>query len=282
MSEDASLFSSGRRYNLFTAVKYLTYALLSFNVYVFLSEELLAAEYTFSDGVAPGQIIQAFSASIDTAAWVILLLLFELETSILDDSRIRGWVKWTLHGIRGICYLAIGYAFTGYLSELNMMTSVSPLAGLHYCDLVPQNWSLLLDLDDYMPLDIENCAGVSAEVFRIDGFNILAEPEILRGAQYLAWIDVINAAAWILVVIVLENEVRLQLRGNLSAQIIYSTRYVKYTLYAILFVAAAYWGAKGSFIDFWDASLWLFAFIFIELNVFEWQNETRQHNKAGA
>ena len=282
MSDSTSLFSSDRRYNLFTAVKYLTYALLSFNVYVFLAEELLAVEHTFSDGVAPGQIIQAFSASIDTASWVILLLLFELETSVLDDSRIRGWVKWALHGIRGICYLAIGYAFTGYLSELNMMTSVTQMSGVDYCALVAQDWSLLLDLDDYMPLDADNCVGLAAESFRIDGLNIVADPDVLRGAQYLAWVDVINSGTWILVVIVLENEVRLQLRGNLSAQIIYSTRYVKYTLYAILFGAAAYWGVKGSFIDFWDASLWLFAFIFIELNVFEWQNETRQQTKAGA
>ena len=282
MSDSTSLFSSDRRYNLFTAVKYLTYALLSFNVYVFLAEELLAVEHTFSDGVAPGQIIQAFSASIDTASWVILLLLFELETSVLDDSRIRGWVKWALHGIRGICYLAIGYAFTGYLSELKMMTSVTQMSGVDYCALVAQDWSLLLDLDDYMPLDADNCVGLAAEAFRIDGLNIVADPDVLRGAQYLAWVDVINSGTWILVVIVLENEVRLQLRGNLSAQIIYSTRYVKYTLYAILFGAAAYWGVKGSFIDFWDASLWLFAFIFIELNVFEWQNETRQQTKAGA
>lgn len=282
MSDSTSLFSSDRRYNLFTAVKYLTYALLSFNVYVFLAEELLAVEHTFSDGVAPGQIIQAFSASIDTASWVILLLLFELETSVLDDSRIRGWVKWALHGIRGICYLAIGYAFTGYLSELNMMTSVTQMSGVDYCALVAQDWSLLLDLDDYMPLDADNCVGLALEAFRIDGLNIVADPDVLRGAQYLAWVDVINSGTWILVVIVLENEVRLQLRGNLSAQIIYSTRYVKYTLYAILFGAAAYWGVKGSFIDFWDASLWLFAFIFIELNVFEWQNETRQQTKAGA
>jgi hypothetical protein len=251
LSDSTSLFSSDRRYNLFTAVKYLTYALLSFNVYVFLAEELLAVEHTFSDGVAPGQIIQAFSASIDTASWVILLLLFELETSVLDDSRIRGWVKWALHGIRGICYLAIGYAFTGYLSELKMMTSVTQMSGVDYCALVAQDWSLLLDLDDYMPLDADNCVGLAAEAFRIDGLNIVADPDVLRGAQYLA-------------------------------QIIYSTRYVKYTLYAILFGAAAYWGVKGSFIDFWDASLWLFAFIFIELNVFEWQNETRQQTKAGA
>ena len=282
MNDDNSLFSSDRRYHLFTAVKYLTYALLSFNVYVFLAEELQAVQHTFSGGVAPAQIIQAFAATIDTTAWVILLLLFELETSVLDDSRIRGWVKWSLHGIRGICYLAIVYAFTGYLSELNMITSVTAMTVVDHCSLLAQDWSVLLDIDDYMPLDAQNCAAISAEVVRITGFNIIAEPDILRGAQYLAWVDVINSGTWILVVIVLENEVRLQLRGNLSAQIIYSTRYLKYTLYAILFGAAAYWGVEGSFIDFWDASLWLFAFIFIELNVFEWQNETRQQDKAGA
>jgi hypothetical protein len=44
----------------------------------------------------------------------------------------------------------------------------------------------------------------------------------------------------------------------------------------LLFVAAAYWGFAGDFLDFWDAALWLFAFIFIELNVFEWQSETSQ------
>ena len=276
MSEGTTFLGSDRRYALFTAVKYLTYILLSFNVYLFLSEELLAVEHTFTDGIEPAQLIQAFSASIDTAAWVILLLLFELETSVLDDSRIHGWVKWSLHGIRGLCYVAIVYAFTGYLAELNMMTSVSPLGGVDYCQLASQDWSLLLDLDDYAPIDAQNCTAIAAEAFRIDGFNIVAEPEILRGAQYLAWVDVINSGTWILVVIVLENEVRLQLRGNLSAQIIYSTRYLKYTLYAILFGAAAYWGVEGSFVDFWDASLWLFAFIFIELNVFEWQQETRQ------
>ena len=70
MSDNNSLFSSDRRYHLFTAVKYLTYALLSFNVYVFLSEELLAVQHTFSDGIAPAQIIQAFAATIDTTAWI--------------------------------------------------------------------------------------------------------------------------------------------------------------------------------------------------------------------
>ena len=53
-------------------------------------------------------------------------------------------------------------------------------------------------------------------------------------------------------------------------------------LYAVLFLAAVYWGVAGDFIDFWDAFLWLFAFIFIELNVFEWQYETSRAEPAPA
>ena len=45
-------------------------------------------------------------------------------------------------------------------------------------------------------------------------------------------------------------------------------------------VAAVYWGFKGKFLDFWDAALWLFAFVFIELNVFEWQQEIRDQSSA--
>ena len=77
-------------------------------------------------------------------------------------------------------------------------------------------------------------------------------------------------------VVLLEIEVRLQLRGNLSDGIMRGTKFVKFVLYGTLFLAAIFWGFKGDVLDFWDASMWLFAFIFIELNVFEWQNETTQ------
>ena len=39
--------------------------------------------------------------------------------------------------------------------------------------------------------------------------------------------------------------------------------------------AAAYRGVKGDFLDFWDAFLWLVAFIFIEMNVSQWHGASR-------
>ena len=74
----------------------------------------------------------------------------------------------------------------------------------------------------------------------------------------------------------LPDDLRLQLRRRLTDAMVHGARYLKYALYATLFVCAAYWGVEGDFLDFWDAALWLFAFIFIELNVFEWQHETSQ------
>ncbi len=268
-----SVIGHGRRRQLFTTVKYLTYSLLLTNVFLFLQEELASLEHTFVSGMTLADFVQVFASTIDTAAWVVLLLLFELETSILDDERIRGWTKRSIHGTRLLCGAAIVWAFTGYYSELVTLYRVELLTALDACGM-SGNWSVLQAMDEYMPLSAANCGALGGESLRIQGFNILAPPDVLQNVRYLAWTDVLNAGAWILVVVVLEVEVRLQLKGRLTDTIIDGTRYLKYGLYSMLFAAAAYWGYAGDFLDFWDASLWLFAFIFIEMNVFDWQQET--------
>lgn len=275
------LESRGSR--LFTAVKYLTYSLLLLNIYLFLQEELGSLEYTFTNGMRFGEFVQVFAATIDTAAWVLLLLLFELETYILDDARIRGGVKLALHGIRGICYIAIGYAFSGYCAELlTLYATEALLPGWDACQQLGQGWSVLLSLDEYEALTPANCAAIDTDsALGLAGFSIVAPLEYLQAARRLAWTDALNAAAWILVVIVLEIEVRLQLKGRLTDRVVRNTAYLKYVLYGTLFIAAAYWGFAGTFLDFWDAFLWLFAFIFIELNVGNWQRETHSGLNSG-
>jgi hypothetical protein len=259
----------------FSLVKYLVYSLLTLNVFMFLQEELLALEHTFVGELLLEDYIQAFSATIDTAAWVVLLLLFELETSIIPDERIRGGLKMALHGIRAVCYLFIGYAFYGYVTELSTLYNVQLLPVTDACSLLDDSWSLLVDLDEYETLGAENCIGVTGPLWQVYGFDILAAEAVLRDARWLAWTDVINAGAWILVVIVLEIDVRLQLAGGIGEGLSRANTAVKLLLYSLLFLAAIYWGFAGDFIDFWDAFLWLFAFVFIELNVFDWQAETR-------
>jgi hypothetical protein len=264
---------SGQQTFLF--FKWAIYLLLSYNVYLFGMEELAASSHTFADGVTPATLIEGFSATIDTAAWVILLLLFELETEVLPDERIVGWVKWVLHGARSFCYLFIGYAFYGYCVKLQLVYGVVPLPA-ELCSLVGQGWSLMIDLDEYELLDATNCIRPNAGLLQLTGLPIAVTENDLNLVQRLAWVDVFNAADWILIVLILEFDVLMQLRGRLTNQMMATSKWIKGFLYSVLLAAAVYWGFAGDFLDFWDAVLWLIAFIFIELNVFQWQAETQE------
>ena len=86
----------------------------------------------------------------------------------------------------------------------------------------------------------------------------------------------------LLVVLILEIDVRLQERGIFEGLAFKISNYSKFVLYGILFAAAVFWGLKGDFIDFWDAFLWLVAFFFIELNVIEWREEDKENKDLAA
>jgi len=266
-------------YRLFQLFKYAIYALLAFNVYLFFVEEWAALSTRFAYGVSLAEIIEAFPATIDTASWVVLLLMFELETYVLDDRHFTPGVRISLHALRASCYIVILYALYGYLSKALFLTDAVPVDGISdLCSLVGDRWSYAADLDEYVPLDFSNCIefGGSANYLQFRGLNAVVDPSGYTAIMRLAWTDVINAAVWVLVVLVLEIDVRLQEHNRLRGLVYRVSAAAKFLLYSILLLAAVYWGIKGDFVDFWDAFLWLVAFVFIELNVFEWRKETLQ------
>lgn len=268
--------NSALGYQIFRWVKYLTYALLSLNIWLFLAEEIDSARFAIATGEEVTMGIQLFSATLDTLAWVILLLLFELETAVIPDERLRGPLRYGIHGVRMLCMLAIVMAFLGYFGEWRTLLP-SELLMEDACARVSEGWSYMVKLDDFVPLTAENCSQFGADTRLVSGLDsVIASPAGLLEGQRLALADVINSAAWILVVILLEIEVRLLTRlGGGSRPMASVANSLKIILYGTLVVAAVYWGFKGDFLDFWDAALWLFAFVFIELNVFEWQQEIR-------
>ncbi len=265
---------SGNR--LFQFFKYAVYALLAMNIYWFFREEHAAAAVQFADGLPLVDIIEAYSATIDTAAWVVLLLMFELETYVLEDRHFTPYVTRSLHGLRIICYAFIVYAFYGYLQNLYFVSATEPLSGIHdLCALASGDWSWAPTLDEYVTITAANCGSWSgaAEFARFHGMQAVVDARGLTDIVRLAWVDVINSGVWLLVVLVLEIDVRLQERNRYEGLALYASSAVKSVLYSLLLLAAIYWGVKGDFVDFWDAFLWLVAFVFIELNVVEWRAE---------
>lgn len=264
----------------FQTFKYLVYTLLAINVYLFFSEEWLASKVIFSSGINLESIIEAFSSTIDTAAWLVLLLLFELETYVIDDSKLVGKTKLALHTIRGLCYIIILYAFYGYLTKVGLLGQFQLHQVTDLCTL-PEGWKTMDTLNVYPELTAETCRTLSTantEFWYHANYNVITSLESLNDVKKLAWVDVINSGAWVSVVLMLEVDVHTQL-GNIKSKLWSSYNHiVKICVYSILLVCAIYWGVTGNFIEFWDAFLWLVAFVLIERNIFEWEKEIAERN----
>ncbi|HEY8570774.1 hypothetical protein [Microbulbifer sp.] len=276
MTEVVSLAGiSVNRYTLFKFFKYTVYCLLTYNVYAFFLENHAAVGTVFADGISLGRIIEGYNDFIDTLAWVLLLVVFELETWVLSDTKLKGSTKWLLNAVSAVCYIFIAYSFYGYLSEMVSLTHLLPATG-SACDLAANGgWSMVLEQDDYVALTAANCGQLAdVHLLRLADAQIVGDAAVWREIQWLAWVDVINAGAWLFVVAILAFDVWLQLRHELSDAVMRYSQIVKGLLYFTLLVCAIYWGFNGSFLDFWDAFLWLVAFFFIEMNLFEWQAET--------
>jgi hypothetical protein len=269
----ANLFSAQL---VFRAFKYTVYALLTLNIFLFFQEESLATAQTFSQGMSLQNIIQGFAATIDTAAWVLLLLLFELETSVLDDQVLRDTrVQTGFLVVRTFSYSFILYACYGYITKILLTYNISPFMVEDACALVGQGFASIDTLDEYPPLDAQSCSRLAETgLYKLNGQQVIGSASEWQAIQWLAWVDVINSVTWIMVVAILEVDVWLQLRDRFSGLVMAVSKYLKMVLYSILLAAAVYWWLLGDILDFWDSFLWIVAFFFIELNLFQWQAET--------
>jgi hypothetical protein len=169
--------------------KWSVYSLLAINILLFLLHE------TITEGM-------------DSLAWVVLLLLFEWETSQMEQPYVSRWERWGIHGGRIAAYAlvlwsAFGYSSAAYIAEYGV-------------------------------------------------------------------VDMWNAWTWILIVLVLEYDVYVP--GRYSRWEWYLRNGLKLLLYAALFVYAVLWGLDGSWLDFYDALLWILCFFAIELNVFAYED----------
>ena len=96
-------------YQLF---KYAVYLGVLTNVFLFLKKDLASTAHRFGTDFSIFQLFDAFTNTLDTAAWVVLLLLFELETYVLPKAKMTSFLKWLIRGISAICMLIICLLYT--------------------------------------------------------------------------------------------------------------------------------------------------------------------------
>ncbi|MEX6634433.1 hypothetical protein [Hyphococcus lacteus] len=266
---------------LFQIFKYSVYALLAINTGHFFLENFSGSAFTYEDGVALSDIIVAYTDAIDTAAWLVLLMLLELETWVLPDEKIKGWVDGIISVVSFACWAVILYSFYGYIATLGVPFGFDAYIGPDPCGLTGTGASFANALDDYELLNATNCQALAANAYYSVSDNMFASAENLSLIKRLAWTDVVNAGLWVLIVIILELEIYLKSSALIGTKFFLAYKSFKVLLYSILFVNAGYWWYLGEPWDAWDAMLWIVAFFFIEMNMLKWQEERAQLRAAG-
>ena len=258
-------------------IKWLVYTLVIINFGFYIRNDLVIAGHTLYSGSSLLEISRAFATTIDESAWIILLLLFELETYLLSDDPLSRAKTLLMQGIRLVCYISLAhtlYAYGVYLAEIYAALPVEGVTNL--CQLIGKDLSYASNLV-YSEINSSNCASLSSanQFFYVDPptFFIVEDAAGLAIEKQLAWIDIFEAIIWLLILLSIEIAVWLQDR-NIGQGLIFKTLSItKWCLYSLLWAAAGYWIYRGHYMFAWDEFVWIAGFVAIEMNIVEWRNE---------
>ena len=258
-------------------IKWLVYTLVIINFGFYIRNDLVIAGHTLYSGSSLLEISRAFATTIDESAWIILLLLFEIETYLLSNDPLSRTKTLLMQGIRLVCYVSLAhtlYAYGVYLAEIYAALPVEGVTNL--CQLIGKDLSYASNLV-YSKINSSNCASLSSanQFFYVDPptFFIVEDAAGLAIEKQLAWIDIFEAIIWLLILLSIEVAVWLQDR-NIGQGLIFKTLSItKWCLYSLLWAAAGYWIYRGHYMFAWDEFVWIAGFVAIEMNIVEWRNE---------
>ena len=261
------------------SVKWIVYSLLLVNFALYLNWDWHAATHALGPAEPLIKWLQAYAASIDYAAWLVLILLFELETYALSDEAFTSLVRRVMHGIRLLCYLFVLHTVYAYSANTyEVYFKVEQAAGVSDLCQVADGRISFVSNQQYTYLDTDNCAllGTGTDYFLLDKGRVIADRVSLDRERWLAWLDVIEAVIWLLIMVLIELTIRLQERGVSSGRAITTLNYLKFAGYSALMVMAIHWGLTDLFLNFWDEILWIGGFAAIEMNMSDWREEIEE------
>ena len=153
------------------SVKWIVYSLLLVNFALYLNWDWHAATHSMAPAEPLMKWLQAYAASIDYAAWLVLILLFELETYILSDEASTLRVQRLMHGVRLLCYLFVLHTVYAYgVNTYEVYFEVEEAQGVSDLCQVADGHISFVSNQQYAYLDADNCAslGTGKDYFLLD------------------------------------------------------------------------------------------------------------------
>jgi len=262
-----------------TWIKWTVYTLLLINFGYYFWEEWVIAAQAMRAGGTFLQWASAFAASLEEFAWFVLLAVFELETHALSDEAFTPRVERALlfSGIAAFVLLAHSlYAYAANAVDLERKVTVLP-GVTSLCEVADQDVSFAYNMV-YTTIGSDNCAELSDadEYYQLVVESVVTDAEGLTIEKQLAWVDVIELSVWILIIIGIEIEVRLQDRDIVGGKLMRAVNISKLLFYGTLVLLMVYWAYRSQWVYVWDEFVWIVGFAVIEMNVVEWREEIKE------
>ena len=260
-------------------LKVVVYTLLLINFAQYIRNDYVIAGHTLHSGSTLLDWTRAYAVTIDESAWITLLILFEMETYLINNPLSRAKAMLMLV-VRLCCYGFLAhtlYAYIFYAYELSQAQVIEGVTNL--CQMVSQDVSYTYNLV-YTEVSADNCATLSSAsqflYINPPDFSIVQDPAGLRIETQLIWVDIVEAITWLLILTTIEVTVYLQDRGIVKGLLLKTVNNAKFLLYSILWCAIFYWIYRGHYMFAWDEFVWIVGFVAIEMNVVEWRKEINQ------
>ncbi|NCF63065.1 MAG: hypothetical protein GWP58_09460 [Gammaproteobacteria bacterium] len=259
-------------------VKWTIYSLLLVNWAYYAVEEFYIASHVLRNGGTFLQWTEEFATTIDEFAWFGLLFMFELETYSLDEALEKPWVKWSVHGMRLVCYVFLAhtvYARVNTMVDVNAVVPSTEITNL--CQVAGQDISFGSNYR-YEIVTAENCDTLSnGSVFYMLEPTVITDSNGFELEKKHVWVDFQDAVIWLLVVWAIELAVWLQNRDITGGALMVVSHGARVG-YAVLLIHAAFWAWTGHWVWGWDQFLWIAGFWAIERNLSEWREEIRDEH----
>lgn len=275
MSEIAatSIASRWQRLDKAQLVKWTVYSLLLLNWGYYAVEEFYISSHVLRQGGTFLQWTEEFATTIDEFAWFGLLFMFELETYSLDQSLNKRWVRWSIHGMRLVCYVFLAHTVYARVNSMVDVFAVEPSTAItSLCQVADQDISFGANFR-YEIISSDNCTTLSNDsVFYMLEPSVITDRDGFAMEKKQVYFDFQDALMWLLVIWAIELTVWLQNRGITGGALMVVGHAARLG-YIVLLSHAVFWAWSGHWLWSWDQFLWIAGFWAIERNVSEWREE---------
>lgn len=262
--------------------KWVVYSLLLVNFGLYLVKDLVAAQYTITPETTVMGWLASFAASTESIAWVMLILIYEVETYWLEDDFDNKLVE-GLMAVGKIIFVAfiintlVAYSHLGL--EVSGIKQIEPLGGL--CGLADQGLSFLRNLE-YVEITSDTCGSIAhaGDLHRYPADPVITDDAGKLEDTAFRYLDVVEATTWFLILGLTEFSVRLQDRGIYEGFAINFDKTMKVVLYLVLVGISAFWFVKGHYMYVWDEILWIASFVALDGNLSAWRKELAEADHA--